>query len=143
MQVLQRMGYLDDDRTVTMKGRGAHPAPTRILAFFSLLRLHAAPLAVPPPPSARALSPPLLALPPQGHARTAPPPPQPPPNTPPTPHPHMHAPPVACEVNSGDELVATELIFGGVLADLEPEEAVALLSALVFQVGGKVGWVFF
>ncbi len=34
---------------------------------------------------------------------------------------------------AGDELVATELIFGGVLADLEPEEAVALLSALVFQ----------
>lgn len=40
---------------------------------------------------------------------------------------------VACEVNSGDELVATELIFGGVLTDLSPEEAVALLSALVFQ----------
>lgn len=40
---------------------------------------------------------------------------------------------VACEVNSGDELVATELIFGGVLAELEPEEAVALLAALVFQ----------
>ncbi|KAI3427058.1 hypothetical protein D9Q98_006998 [Chlorella vulgaris] len=40
---------------------------------------------------------------------------------------------VACEVNSGDELVATELIFSGLLADLQPEEAVALLSALVFQ----------
>jgi superfamily II RNA helicase len=40
---------------------------------------------------------------------------------------------VACEVNSGDELVATELIFAGVLAELAPEEAVALLSALVFQ----------
>lgn len=40
---------------------------------------------------------------------------------------------VACEINSGDELVATELIFGGVLTDLSPEEAVALLSALVFQ----------
>lgn len=40
---------------------------------------------------------------------------------------------VACEINSGDELVATELIFGGLLADLTPEEAVALLSALVFQ----------
>lgn len=34
---------------------------------------------------------------------------------------------------AGDELVATELIFGGVLAELEPEEAVALLAALVFQ----------
>ena len=41
---------------------------------------------------------------------------------------------VACEINSGDELVATEVIFAGVLAELEPEEAVALLSALVFQV---------
>lgn len=40
---------------------------------------------------------------------------------------------VACELNSGDELAATELVYGGVLTDLEPEEAVALLSALVFQ----------
>ena len=61
VRVLQHMGYLDSDRTVTMKGR------------------------------------------------------------------------VACEINSGDELVATELIFGGVLTDLSPEEAVSLLSALVFQ----------
>ncbi|KAL4444150.1 hypothetical protein ABPG75_011887 [Micractinium tetrahymenae] len=61
VKVLQRMGYLERDQTVTMKGR------------------------------------------------------------------------VACEVNSGDELVATEMIFGGILAELEPEEAVALLSALVFQ----------
>lgn len=37
--------------------------------------------------------------------------------------------------STGDELVATEIIFGGTLAELEPEEAVALLSALVFQVG--------
>lgn len=43
---------------------------------------------------------------------------------------------VACEINSGDELVATEMIFAGVLSELEPEEAVALLSALVFQVSG-------
>ena len=40
---------------------------------------------------------------------------------------------VACEINSGDELVATELIFGGLLTDLAPEEAVSVLSALVFQ----------
>lgn len=40
---------------------------------------------------------------------------------------------VACEINSGDELVATEMIFGGVLTDVSPEEAAALLSALVFQ----------
>ena len=42
---------------------------------------------------------------------------------------------MACEINSGDELVATEMIFAGVLSELEPEEAVALLSALVFQAG--------
>lgn len=41
---------------------------------------------------------------------------------------------MACEVNSGDELAATELIFGGVLSQLTPEEAVAVLAALVFQV---------
>ena len=41
---------------------------------------------------------------------------------------------MACEINSGDELLATEMIFAGVLSELEPEEAVALLSALVFQV---------
>ena len=41
---------------------------------------------------------------------------------------------VACEINSGDELLATEMIFAGVLTELSPEEAVALLSALVFQV---------
>jgi len=44
---------------------------------------------------------------------------------------------VACEISSGDELVATEVIFAGVLSELEPEEAVALLSALVFQVSRK------
>ena len=41
---------------------------------------------------------------------------------------------VACEINSGDELVTTEMIFAGVPAELTPEEAVAVLSALVFQV---------
>ena len=41
---------------------------------------------------------------------------------------------MACEINSGDELASTELIFGGVLTPLTPEEAVAVLSALVFQV---------
>lgn len=30
--------------------------------------------------------------------------------------------------------MTTEIIFAGVLSDLTPEEAVALLSALVFQV---------
>eukprot|EP00873_Tetraselmis_striata_P040414 jgi/Tetstr1/460678/TSEL_005874.t1 len=40
---------------------------------------------------------------------------------------------VACEVNTGDELLSTEIIFAGLLTDLSPAEAVALLSALVFQ----------
>jgi len=45
---------------------------------------------------------------------------------------------VACEINSGDELASTELIFGGVLTQLTPEEAVAVLSALVFQASIKI-----
>ena len=40
---------------------------------------------------------------------------------------------VACEIAAGDELVGAEIIFAGVLAELTAEEAVALLSALVFQ----------
>ena len=36
-------------------------------------------------------------------------------------------------MNAGDELVTTEIIFAGVLSELSPEEAVAVLSALVFQ----------
>lgn len=41
---------------------------------------------------------------------------------------------VACEINSAHELVATEVIFTGLLSELQPEEAVAVLSAFVFQV---------
>ncbi|KAM1226769.1 hypothetical protein ACFX13_006192 [Malus domestica] len=40
---------------------------------------------------------------------------------------------VACEMNSGEELIATECLFENQLDDLEPEEAVALMSAFVFQ----------
>lgn len=40
---------------------------------------------------------------------------------------------VACEISSCDELQLTEMIFENVLADLEPEEIVAVLSALIFQ----------
>jgi len=40
---------------------------------------------------------------------------------------------VACEMNTCDELVASEAIFGGVLEPLTPPEAAAVLSALVFQ----------
>lgn len=41
---------------------------------------------------------------------------------------------VACEMNSCDELLATEIVFGNILEPLNPPEAVAILSALVFQV---------
>ena len=37
------------------------------------------------------------------------------------------------QIHSADELVLTEVILENVLADLEPEEVVALLSAFVFQ----------
>ncbi|KAK3311572.1 NUC185 domain-containing protein [Chaetomium strumarium] len=40
---------------------------------------------------------------------------------------------VACEIHSSDELVLTELILENVLADYEPAEIAALLSAFVFQ----------
>ena len=40
---------------------------------------------------------------------------------------------VACEVNTCDELIATELVFEGILNDLDPPEIVAALSSLVFQ----------
>ncbi|KAJ3021953.1 hypothetical protein HKX48_007426 [Thoreauomyces humboldtii] len=40
---------------------------------------------------------------------------------------------VACEINTADELILTELILENVLADYEPAELVALLSCFVFQ----------
>ncbi|KAJ3171371.1 hypothetical protein HDU87_008328 [Geranomyces variabilis] len=40
---------------------------------------------------------------------------------------------VACEINTADELILTELILENVLADYEPAEMVALLSCFVFQ----------
>ena len=40
---------------------------------------------------------------------------------------------VACECNSSEELILTEMVFEGILNDLEPEEIAAVLSALVFQ----------
>ncbi|KAF4119465.1 antiviral helicase SKI2 [Geosmithia morbida] len=40
---------------------------------------------------------------------------------------------VACEIHSGDELVLTELILDNALAEFEPAEIAALLSAFVFQ----------
>lgn len=40
---------------------------------------------------------------------------------------------VACEINTADELVLTELILDNVFAEYEPAEIVALLSSFVFQ----------
>lgn len=40
---------------------------------------------------------------------------------------------VACEVNSGFELVITELVLDNFLGDFEPEEIVALLSCFVYE----------
>lgn len=40
---------------------------------------------------------------------------------------------VACEINSVDELVTTELILDNFWTDFEPEEVVGLLSCLVFR----------
>jgi len=40
---------------------------------------------------------------------------------------------VMCEMQGGDELLGTEIVFRGLLSDLEPEECVAALSALIFQ----------
>ena len=39
---------------------------------------------------------------------------------------------VACEINSADELLLTELIYDGVFIDLTPEQSVALLASIVF-----------
>ncbi|CUM67469.1 uncharacterized protein PRCAT00005165001 [Priceomyces carsonii] len=40
---------------------------------------------------------------------------------------------VACEINSGWELVITELVLDNFLGDFEPEEIVALLSCFVYE----------
>jgi antiviral helicase SKI2 len=40
---------------------------------------------------------------------------------------------VACEINTADELILTELILDNFFADYEPAEIVALLSCFVFQ----------
>jgi antiviral helicase SKI2 len=40
---------------------------------------------------------------------------------------------VACEVNTTDELLLTEMVLEGVFEGLTPQEAAALLSGLVFQ----------
>jgi antiviral helicase SKI2 len=44
---------------------------------------------------------------------------------------------VACEMNTADELVTTEMLFLNVLEPLNPPEAAAMLAALVFQEKNK------
>lgn len=41
---------------------------------------------------------------------------------------------VACEINTCDEMVVTELIFSGAFTKLTPEQSAALLSCMVHQV---------
>lgn len=45
---------------------------------------------------------------------------------------------VACECNSCEELIVTEIVFEGILNDLEPAEIVAALSSLIFQEKAEV-----
>lgn len=44
---------------------------------------------------------------------------------------------VACEVNTCESLIVTEMVFEGILNQLEPAEIVAALSALIFQERSK------
>ena len=46
---------------------------------------------------------------------------------------------VACEVNTTESLIATEMVFEGILNDLKPEEIVACLSAMIFQEKSESG----
>lgn len=47
---------------------------------------------------------------------------------------------VACEINTCDELVVTELIFSGAFTELSPEQSAALLSCMVHQVSSYFKW---
>ena len=40
---------------------------------------------------------------------------------------------VACEINTSDELLVTELVFSGIFGKMKPEICAAVLSALVYQ----------
>ena len=44
---------------------------------------------------------------------------------------------VACEMNTCDELIATEIVFNNILEPMNPPEVAGVLAALVFQVGSK------
>ena len=43
----------------------------------------------------------------------------------------------ACEINTANELVATELTFGGIFAEFSVEQTVALLSCFTFDEKGR------
>lgn len=43
---------------------------------------------------------------------------------------------VACEANTCEELIVTEMVFEGILNELQPAEIAAVLSALIFQESG-------
>lgn len=45
----------------------------------------------------------------------------------------------ACELSAGDELVLTNMVFGGIFNDLSVEQSVALLSCLVHREGAAEG----
>lgn len=44
---------------------------------------------------------------------------------------------VACSISASDEILITEMIFSGMLSELQPEIIAALLSCLIFTDGGK------
>jgi ATP-dependent RNA helicase DOB1 len=48
---------------------------------------------------------------------------------------------VACEINTVDELVTTEMIFGGVFNGIRPEQIVALLGCMCYEDKKKEGEV--
>ena len=40
---------------------------------------------------------------------------------------------MACEISTGDELMLTEMMFGGVFNPLSPEHCAALLACFIFD----------
>lgn len=46
---------------------------------------------------------------------------------------------VAAQISASDEILITEMIFSGMLSDMEPEVIAALLSCLIFTDGSNKG----
>ena len=40
---------------------------------------------------------------------------------------------VACEISASDEIIVTEIMFAGILNEMEPNEIAAILSVLVYD----------